>query len=110
MVMIGSLSLCEKASTKGKVWSQEVPSENTHTHKYTLTNPRVRSFLRKLKHKDFVKQAVMGKGGRRVNTVQQMCAHACKCKNYTCCSCSMNWGIKESNGRGEFKYDTVGTL
>jgi hypothetical protein len=27
---------------------------------------------------------VMGKGGRRVNTVQKMCAHVRKCKNETC--------------------------
>jgi hypothetical protein len=24
---------------------------------------------------------VAGKGGRRVNTVQKMCTHVCKCKN-----------------------------
>jgi hypothetical protein len=30
------------------------------------------------------RQEVAGKGGGRVNTVQKMCTHACKCKNCTC--------------------------
>jgi hypothetical protein len=55
---------------------------------------------------------VVGKGGRRVNTVQKTCAHACNCNNDTCCNYSMNGGrgIKDSSGRSEFKYGIVDTL
>jgi hypothetical protein len=33
-----------------------------------------------------------GKGGRKLNTMQQICIHACKCNNDTCCNYSMNPG------------------
>jgi hypothetical protein len=50
----------------------------------------------------------MGKEGRRMNAVQIICTHVCKCKND---SCSKNWGKKkESSGVGEFKYDVFDTL
>jgi hypothetical protein len=29
------------------------------------------------------RREVVRKGSRRVNTVQKMCTHECKCKNYT---------------------------
>jgi hypothetical protein len=29
-------------------------------------------------------EEVVGKGGRRVNTMQKMCTHVYKCKNDTC--------------------------
>jgi hypothetical protein len=41
---------------------------------------------------------VAQKGYGRVNTVQKMCRHACKCKNETCCNYSRNWG---SGDKGE---------
>jgi hypothetical protein len=55
---------------------------------------------------------VVGKGGRRMNTVQIMCTHVYKCKNDTCWNCSRNRGrgMKESGRRGEFKYDIFGAL
>jgi hypothetical protein len=55
---------------------------------------------------------VVGKEGRRVSMVQKMYTHACKCKNDTYCNYSMTqgWGIKESSGRGEFKYDIFDIL
>jgi hypothetical protein len=31
-----------------------------------------------------VKREVAEKGGRRVNMVQKLCTHVCKCKNDTC--------------------------
>jgi hypothetical protein len=49
-----------------------------------------------------------GKGGRRVNTMQKLCAHMNKCKNDSCCNNSWNHlsgGMKESSGEGEFKED-----
>jgi hypothetical protein len=44
---------------------------------------------------------VAGKGGGRVNTMQILCAHVCKCKNETCCNYSRNGGggIKERSGQ-----------
>jgi hypothetical protein len=55
---------------------------------------------------------VAGKGDRRVNTVQTLCTHVCKCKNDTCRNCSTNWGrvIKQSGREDEFKYDIFDTL
>jgi proteasome lid subunit RPN8/RPN11 len=49
-----------------------------------------------------------GKGGGRLNTVQKMCTHACKCKNDTCCNFSMNGGGEDKEE--QFKYDIVDTL
>jgi hypothetical protein len=48
-----------------------------------------------------------GKGGRRMNMVQKMCTHICKCKNGTCWNCSINGRgeDKRSSGRDELKYD-----
>jgi hypothetical protein len=55
---------------------------------------------------------VVGKVGRRMNTVQIMCTHVCKCKNNTCLNCSRDGGgrKKESGGGGEFTYDIFDTL
>jgi hypothetical protein len=42
-----------------------------------------------------------GKWGRRVNMVQTLCTHACKCENDTCWNYSRTWGqggIKENGG------------
>jgi hypothetical protein len=38
---------------------------------------------------------VAGRGGRRMNTVQIMYTHVCKCKNDTCQNCSRNGGEVE---------------
>jgi hypothetical protein len=53
----------------------------------------------------------MGKGGRRVNTVQKISTHVYKCKNDTCSNYSRNckWRIKENSGGGEIKYDILDT-
>jgi hypothetical protein len=40
------------------------------------------------------KEEVAGKGGRRVNIVQKMCTHVCKCKNET-------WTVETIPGMGE---------
>jgi hypothetical protein len=48
------------------------------------------------------------KGGRRVNMMQKMCAHACKCKKWYLLKLFWECGermIKESRGGGESKYD-----
>jgi hypothetical protein len=37
-----------------------------------------------------MKGDVAGKGGRRMNTVQKMCTHVCKCKNDNCRNYSRN--------------------
>jgi hypothetical protein len=37
-------------------------------------------------------EEVAGKGSRRVNMVQKMCTHVCKCKNDTCRNYSRNGG------------------
>jgi hypothetical protein len=58
------------------------------------------------------KGKMAGKGGRRMNTVQIMCTHVCKCKNDTCEKVQgirRGW-IKESSGGGEFKYNLFDTL
>jgi hypothetical protein len=54
---------------------------------------------------------VVGKWGRRVNTVQKLCTHSCKCNNDTCCDYYINGGggIKGSGRGGEFKHDIVDT-
>jgi SH3-like domain-containing protein len=54
----------------------------------------------------------VGKGGRRVNTVQKMCTHVSKCNNDTCSIYSRNGGgwVKESSGGGELKYVIFDTL
>jgi hypothetical protein len=41
---------------------------------------------------------VAGKGNRKVNMVQKVCIHACKCKTDTCWNCSMNQGRKSTGG------------
>jgi hypothetical protein len=48
------------------------------------------------------RREVMGKVCRRVNTVQNMCAHVCKWKNKTCQKYSRNGGRgdKEDQWRG----------
>jgi hypothetical protein len=54
-----------------------------------------------------------GKGYRRVNMVQKMYTHVCKCKADTHWNYSRNWGrgeIKESGGGGESKYEIFDTL
>jgi hypothetical protein len=50
-----------------------------------------------------------GERGRRMNMVEAMYTHLCKCKNATCGNVSgiRKGGIGESSGRGEFKYDIV---
>jgi hypothetical protein len=47
-----------------------------------------------------------------VNTVQEMCAHVCKCKNDTGGndSSKWGWGMKENGGGGEFMDDIFDTL
>jgi hypothetical protein len=55
---------------------------------------------------------VAGKRGRRMNKMQKLCTHVCKCKNSTCWNYSRNGeqGVNENNGWGEFKYDILDTL
>jgi hypothetical protein len=55
---------------------------------------------------------VARKGGRRIDSVQIMYTHVCKCKSDICCNCSRNWerGMKEWWWWGEFKYDIFDTL
>jgi hypothetical protein len=50
--------------------------------------------------------------GRRMNMVQTVCTHVCKCKTDTCLNCSRNqWrGVGEEKWRGEFKYDIFDKL
>jgi hypothetical protein len=48
---------------------------------------------------------VLGKGYRRVNTVQKMCTHACKCKKLYLLKLIQEWGVKENGRGGEFMYD-----
>jgi hypothetical protein len=58
------------------------------------------------------REEVMGKEGRRMNTVQKMSTLACKCKIIpvqTIIGISRRV-IKENSGAGEFKYDIFDTL
>jgi hypothetical protein len=55
---------------------------------------------------------VAGKEGRRVNMLQKMCTHACKCKTLWL-KLSQEWekgGMKDSDGEGESMYDICDTL
>jgi hypothetical protein len=52
------------------------------------------------------------KRDRRINTVQIMCTHVCKCKNDNLLKLfqESGEGMKESSGWNEFKYDVFDTL
>jgi hypothetical protein len=55
----------------------------------------------------------VGKGGRRVNMVQIIYTHVCKCKNDYLLKLFQESGegeMKESSGGGEFNYDIYDTL
>jgi hypothetical protein len=45
---------------------------------------------------------VVEKGGTKVNTVEKMCTHVCKCKN--------DQAIPGMGRGGEFNYDIFNTL
>jgi hypothetical protein len=49
---------------------------------------------------------VVGKGGRKVNKVQVLCTHVCKCKNDTFRNYSKDGvgEMRENSGGNEFKY------
>jgi hypothetical protein len=53
-----------------------------------------------------------GKRVRRMNMVQTMYVHVCKCKKDTCFNCSRNQGRgnRVDKWKGEFKYDVFDTL
>jgi hypothetical protein len=49
-----------------------------------------------------------GERGGRVNMVQIVCTHVCKCNNETCCNYSRKWGrgIKE-NDEGRIQLRSI---
>jgi hypothetical protein len=52
-----------------------------------------------------------GERDRRVNKVQIMYTHECKCKkDVETIPGIRGWGMKESSGEGKFKYDIFDTL
>jgi hypothetical protein len=80
-------------------------SKNVTFFFFILQNQRTGGQNRSRRGSTSGRRQVAGKEGRRVNTVQILCTHVCKCKTDT----SPEMGrVKESCGGGESKYGIFG--